>query len=284
MQDQAIHDTTAGDSKLLAQFARTGCDRSFAELVDRYVNLVYSAALRQLGRHDLAEDVTQRVWMVLARKAPAIPQGKVLGAWLIMTTRNLSMDLRKTEMRRRERERKAAEMTRMAGTTQAEAAVRERLAGLIDDAIASLSRANRDAIALRFLEGRSTGEVAGRLGVSADAARQRISRAIGSLRAYLRRRGVDASSATLLALFAPDGAAHAPHALTSWLASFSHVAGHLRVKGAGKVAVKLWETARAEPWQTGVVAGGLGLVVAALLLLVPWVHHHVVWDPVFINR
>ena len=282
MQDEATQDTTETDSELLARFASTGCDRSFARLVDRYLNLVYSAALRQLGRHDQAEDVTQRVWMVLARKAPAIPPGTVLGAWLAVTTRNLCMDLRKMETRRRERERKAAEMSRIAGATQTEPA--ETLSGIIDDAIASLSRADRDAIVLRFLEGRETDEVAGRLGVSADAARQRISRAIGSLRKYLRRRGIDASSATLLAFFAPHGVAHAPPALKGWLAKFSHTAGQLRVKGAVKVAVKLSERVKAEPIQVGVAAGGIGFVLAVVLVTFLWIHHHVVWDPVLNNR
>lgn len=283
MQDEAIQDRTESDSELLARFAQTGCDRSFARLVDRHLNLVYSAALRQLGRHDMAEDVTQRVWMVLARKAPAIPPGTVLGAWLVLTTRNLCMDLRKTEARRRERERKAAEMSRIAGATQAEPEP-ERLSSMIDNALASLSRADRDAIVLRFLEGRETNEIAGRLGVSADAARQRISRALGSLRRYLRRRGIDASSATLLAFFAPHGAAHAPPALKAWLASFSHAAGQLRVKGAAKVVVKLSERVKAEPIQVGVAAGGIGFVLAIVLVTFLWVHHHVVWDPVLNNR
>lgn len=280
MQGQTIRGVTASESELLGQFARTGCDRSFAELVDRYVNLVYSSALRQLGRHDQAEDVTQQVWMVLARKAPALPQGTVLGAWLVLTTRNLCMDLRKTEMRRRERERKAAEMSHIAVTQQEEPVAREPLAGMIDDAIASLSCSNRDAIVLRFVEGRSMGEVAARLGVSADAARQRITRAIGKLRACLRRRGVDASSATLLCFFTSDGAAHAPQALKLWLAGFSQVAGCLRVKGAIKYAVRLGETARTAPVQAAVAAGGLAIVIAVTCVLVFWVHHHVVWGPV----
>jgi len=284
MQDEVIQDTTASDAELLARFARTGCDRSFANLVDRYLNLVYSAALRQLNRHDQAEDVTQRVWMVLARKAPALPPGTVLGAWLVLTTRNLCMDLRKTEMRRRERERKAAEMSRTAGAEQPEPGATERLSAMIDDAIASLGRADRDAIVLRFLEGRDTGEVAGRLGVSADAARQRISRAISSLRKYLHRKGIDASSATLFASFAPHEASHAPPALKAWMVTFSHAAGYLRVKGLGKVGTKLWERARAEPVQLGVAAGGIGFVLVTMLVLILWVHHHVVWDPVLNNR
>ena len=278
MQHEATHDTRATDSQLLGQFARTGCDRSFAGLVERYVNLVYSAAHRQLGRHEQAEDVTQRVWMVLARKAPALPEGTVLPAWLLQTTRNLCMDLRKAETRRRSRERKAAEMSRTVITADAEPQVDEQLAGMIDDALASLSRPNRDVIVLRFFEGHSTGEVADRLGLSAAAARQRIARAIGQLRTSLRRRGAGASSASLLALLSSPGCRRAPHAVTSWLAGFSRVAGGLRLKGPAKTVVKLWETAKARPLDVAVAAAGVALIVALIVWFALWVHHNVVWD------
>src|SRR5262245_24315173 len=98
------------DSSLLAVFVEAGDERAFRELVDRHVDLVYSAARRQVRDAHLAEDVTQAVFAVLARKARSVRNGAALPAWLIATTNFVSRDVIRSESRRRKRETQAAEM------------------------------------------------------------------------------------------------------------------------------------------------------------------------------
>src|SRR5580765_6680967 len=99
------------DTLLLTDFARTGSQSSFAELVRRHINLVYGAARRQVaGDCHLADDVTQAVFMILAKKAASLRNGAVLPAWLISTTRYAASNARALESRRRRHEHKAAAM------------------------------------------------------------------------------------------------------------------------------------------------------------------------------
>ena len=71
------------DSELLGRYARTRSEDAFAELVQRHVNLVYSAALRQVnGDAHLAQDVAQTVFTDLARKATSLMGRHTLTGWL----------------------------------------------------------------------------------------------------------------------------------------------------------------------------------------------------------
>ena len=264
----------ASDVQLLDEFVRSGCDQSFAELVTRYVDLVYSSAFRQLRQHELAEDATQRVWMILARKAPALPEGTVLGGWLVLATRNICMDMKKSEARRRARESKAAEMR---PETKAPDRPDPQIAASIDDAVSSLGDVYRDAIVLRFFEGRSTSEVANRLGLNEAAVRQRLARAIRQLRRRLGVEGAGVSLAGLLRTLGP-GKVQAPGSVISWLKGFSRVAGELRVRGPAKLAARLREAARARPADVTVAAAGLALVGGLVLFAVIWVCKNVTWD------
>src|SRR5690242_18636753 len=87
----------ASDMELLREYARPAAtvrehggqnsEAAFAELVRRHVNLVYSAALRHAGIAAQAEEITQAVFVILARKAASLREGLVLDAWLFETTR-----------------------------------------------------------------------------------------------------------------------------------------------------------------------------------------------------
>src|SRR5687768_15201341 len=98
------------DQALLEEFVRSGSAQAFRGLVARYVGLVRASALRQVRDHHVADDVTQAVFIVLARRASTIRDATVLPAWLIKTTCFASRDALKLEARRRKYEQKAAEM------------------------------------------------------------------------------------------------------------------------------------------------------------------------------
>src|SRR5215218_2409462 len=168
----------AADEELLRQFVRDPRCGAFELLVRRHLDLVYSAAIRQVRDAHHAHDVTQAVFMILARKAPRLGAGVVLGGWLLQATRLACKDLLKAEVRRKRREQEAAAMRPEATAADDDTGGDwARLATVIDDAVANMARASRDALVLRYFEGKSTRDVAGALGLSEVAARKRLSRA-----------------------------------------------------------------------------------------------------------
>ncbi len=176
---------------------------AFAQMVERNTNFVFSTALRELENRSMAEDVTQGVFIILARKRPRFSSEAALLGWLFKTTRYVASDLRKKEGRRRWREFKALQLM----TTENEAAdsLWERVGPLVNDALGSLKERDRLPLLLRIFEGKSYPCVAGALGINEAAARQRVSRSIEKLRAYIAKRGVALPLATLAVLLASHG-------------------------------------------------------------------------------
>ena len=95
------------DHQLLAAFARTESEPAFAALVKRYVNLVYSTARRFTGNPHQAEEITQAVFIILARKAGKLSPRVVLSGWLYQAARLTSANLVKGKIRRQRREQEA---------------------------------------------------------------------------------------------------------------------------------------------------------------------------------
>ena len=180
------------DRELLNEFVTARSQSAFRELVERHLPVVYSAARRMVGDSHLAEEVAQTVFTTLAQKADSIRPPQVLGGWLYNTTRHLAMHAVRTEQRRREREQTAFAMQALEQAAD-ESAIAEHL----EPAMAELDAEDRDALVLRFLVNRGLREVGAELGVSEEAARKRVSRALERLRALLERRGVTASGVLL---------------------------------------------------------------------------------------
>src|SRR5262245_20584348 len=98
------------DQSLIRAYGRGRCEQSFAELVHRHVDLVHSTALRVVRDAGLAEDVTQRVFLTLARHSLNLQDRSSLTGWLHETARNLAINTVRGEERRRQREQEAAAM------------------------------------------------------------------------------------------------------------------------------------------------------------------------------
>jgi RNA polymerase sigma factor (sigma-70 family) len=198
------------DSNLLAQFARHNSQDAFTALVDRHLNLVYSAALRQVRSLELAEEIAQSVFADLAAQATRLKPDTIITAWLYQVTRRTAIDVIRRESRRQARERLAAEMTAMntsADWTQIEP--------LLDEAMDALDETDRAAVLLRFFENKSLREVGASLGTSDDAAQKRVSRAIDQLREYFCKRGATVAAGGLALIISANAVQAAPVGLAA---------------------------------------------------------------------
>jgi len=262
--------------ELLQKYAQHGDQRAFAQVVSEHVDMVYSACLRQVGDRHLAEEVTQAVFVILARKAGTLGDHIVLGAWLHKTARYAALNAIKIERRRRIHERKAAEMAmelRNNGSWRGGPAW-IGLEPVLDEGIAKLPESDRAAIMLRFFEKRSVADVGSALGVSEDAAGMRISRALDKLRSFFTRRGVAVSSALIASLMLRNGVQAAPIALHSAIAAEAAAVGsasiglNIGVMVKGALRMMFWEKARvaAAVLITVMSAGGGGTYLFHYLL------------------
>src|SRR5277367_339330 len=95
------------DIALLRDYARRNSEAAFAALVTRHVNLVYSVALRQVRDAHLAEEVTQAVFVILARKASSLDENAILPGWLCRTARYAGANALTVQRRRQKREQEA---------------------------------------------------------------------------------------------------------------------------------------------------------------------------------
>jgi RNA polymerase sigma factor (sigma-70 family) len=185
----------ADDAKWLSDYVEHRSEEAFRKLVEHYLTLVYSAALRRLGGDaHLAKDVAQQVFSDLARKAGRISREAPLGGWLHRHTCFVAASVLRAERRRKLRENQAL-LTTM-NQSQRESKW-DDIAHLLDAAIDRLGTADRTAIVLRFLERRDLRSIGASLGISEDAAQKRVARALEKLRVILGRGGVSLCAAAL---------------------------------------------------------------------------------------
>lgn len=191
------------DGELLRQYAHHGAESAFTALVERHLNLVYRTALRRVGgnRH-AADDVTQRVFIGLARKASALAGRESLAGWLYTSARFASAELVRGEQRRRKHETAAQSMS----DNEATEPPAEQIDGLLDDVIAKLSPRDQEILVLHFFEGRTFAEVGAELSSKPDACRMRLNRSLDKMRAELSRRGLTSAGAALAAVLSAHAA------------------------------------------------------------------------------
>lgn len=214
------------DAQLLRDFAESGLESAFAEIVSRHTNLVYSAALRQLDSPDLAADVAQNVFIGLARGARDLSRrlapNASLAGWLCRSARNLSLNLRRDEMRRQSREKQAMKHLDL---TSEPAPDWTLLRSALDDAMSELSEPDYDALVLRYFRNQDLRSVGLALGVSDDTAQKRVARALDKLHALLLRRGIPSSAASLSIVISANAVQAAPAGLAVSISAAAALAG-----------------------------------------------------------
>jgi uncharacterized protein (TIGR03435 family) len=261
------------DMRLLAEYASRNSEEAFAALVRRRVNLVYTVALRRVGDPDKAQDVTQAVFVILAQKAGCLRKETVITGWLYQTTLLCSASYLRGERRRWHREQEAF-MQAPKEDSPVEPAWKD-LAPTLDDAMARLGEKERNAILLRYFEGRSVAEVAAALGMGESALKARVSRAIEKLRKFFVRRGVVLPAAALVAAITANSVQAAPERLAATAATVAVSRGGTisastltLIKGVLKVMA--WTKAKA----VVVISAGVLLAAGTTTLTVEAIHQH----------
>jgi RNA polymerase sigma factor (sigma-70 family) len=211
------------DAQLLRAYAETHSEAAFGELVRRYLDLVYSAGRRMVCDPHLAEDVTQAVFIALAKTSAQLAGRPVLSSWLHRTARNIAAQTIRTIERRRAREQESAAMNEL---LSAEPDVSwEHIAPYLDDALGELSEPDRDAIFLRYFERKSAREMAATLGISDEAAKKRVTRAVEHLRELFAQRGVTLGASGLVVLISANAIQAAPAGLAITITAAVAVGG-----------------------------------------------------------
>jgi len=249
-----MHPIAMNDSELLRQYQTNRSEEAFRALIDQYVSLVYCSCRRQLRDRHLAEDATQAVFVLLSQKAGAIRHSHPAG-WLLITARYTCSKIKKMELRRRRRETAVAMEQARASESE-----NEELLVLLDDGLSRLRSLDREAIALRFLQGRSVREVAEVLGISEHAARKRVDRSVDKLRGFFARKGIVTTAGALPAIL--DAQMHAAAPSLDARASITH--GILSACHGGAAAPGIIALAKG----TNVMMQLSALKMAAMALLV----------------
>ncbi len=166
-----------------------GDEQAFERLVRKYFPIVYSAAARQCGDSHLAQDIAQSVFLIFARKAPALSSDVLLPGWFLRTTRFVVRDALKQMNRRKAKEEMAGSLGDLEAVTGWEPAWRQAMP-LVDEALLSLSAGEQACVTARYLEERSFREIGEWLRIPEDTAQKRVSRGLEKMRAYLQRHGV----------------------------------------------------------------------------------------------
>jgi RNA polymerase sigma factor (sigma-70 family) len=236
------------DSELLQEYVN-GSDAAFAQLVSRHVDLVYSAAIRQVRDPHFAEDISQQVFLILARKAKSLRHETVLAAWLYNATRYVCLDALKQRARRERHERKAAEMAEKSrasqgNTSTSHSVIWDQMEPVLDGAMAALNNGDRQLLIMRFWRDQTPDQMAKGLGISSDAAKKRTSRAVGRLRKMLLRRGVAVPVALLAPLLVTEAVKAAPPGLASKTVLAIGPAASTAGAVKGAIAIMGWTKAK----------------------------------------
>ena len=252
------------DRELIRRYAAERSETAFAELVRRHLNMVYGAALRQVnGDTHLAQDLAQTVFARLAARAATLQGAASIAGWLYTNTRFAAVKAVRAEARRRAREQAAVSMNEM--NSNANTGWNE-LRPMIDEALSELGETDREAIVLRYFEAYEFSLVGAALGVSENAARMRVDRALEKLRGVLQKRGLATTGAALAGALAESSSASVPAQLAAGITSAALTQAAATPAGSVPSFLKLLAMKKLSLAAVGVLA----LSTAAVLVVRNW--------------
>jgi RNA polymerase sigma factor (sigma-70 family) len=253
---------TKSDAQLLREYAGEQSEAAFGEIVQRHADLVYSAALRQVGSPDLAGEIAQRVFIDLARKGRSLAGGLgeegALAGWLYRATRYAALNLLREERRRHAREKEVMQDFHSASESSPDWA---GVSPFLDEALSALDDQERDALLLRYFKNQDFRAVGAALGVSDDTAQKRVARSLEKLRGALQRRGVTTTTSALSAALASQAVQAAPAGLAAaWISA--SLAGATAETGAALTLLKIMSMTKLQLGLGAIVIGSLAVTVA----------------------
>ena len=226
----AVHPDTSG---------LTGTDQDFTDLVARYAPSIYGRCRHALGAAD-ADDATQAVFLVLARKRAQAAASPALAAWLNTVADFVIRNAR----RERQRRRFVAASDSLAATPAPEPDM-EDIKDHLDACLAALPTAEQQAIRLHHLAGHTLAEVAAHTGAPLSTVHDRIARGVQRLRALLAKRGVkSASLVAVLACLQVEATAAVPPELMGRLRDLAPADGPAGTTAAVSARVLRWSQPR----------------------------------------
>ena len=253
------------DLTLLREYSQSHSESAFASLVECHVNLVHSVALRQVRDPYLAEDVTQAVFIILARKAGTLGDNTIISGWLCRVTRYVGFRALRGEWRRQQREQEAYMQSTLNGPSSEHWM---QIAPLLDAAMEKLDCKDHDALVLRFFENKNFSEVGAALGTGEDTARMRVNRALERLRKFFTKRGIDSTTAVIAEQISTHSVQAAPVALAKAVTAVAIAKGATAsvstltlIKGA--LEIMAWTK-----MQTAIVSIGILLVAGTGAVIV----------------
>lgn len=207
------------ERQFLRRYVEESSEEAFCQFVAYHLNFVYSVALRFVhGDSHLAQDVVQTVFADVARKADRLCDHRTMEGWLYRHTFFISATMIRAEKRRKNRERSSMEAEHL---TEPPPPAWLSAAPSLDEALTTLSHADRNAVLLRFFQKKDLRFVGETLGISEDAAQKRITRALEKLRMALSQKGALLTPPALAAALGGFSISSAPLGLAGSVAAAS---------------------------------------------------------------
>ena len=188
---------TTNDALLLKTWVRDRSEAAFTQLVERHLPFVYSSARRQVGEDELAKEVAQSVFLILAWKTPRLENDAHVQGWLFRTTRFVALRALRDQARQKRRDQEAYAMSHQYDTAPGTNPGWEELSPHIDAALASLAEGERQAILLRYFDKQPVKAVAAQLGIDEEAGKKRLQRGLEKLRRFFLKHGLTIGGSAL---------------------------------------------------------------------------------------
>ena len=256
------------DHALLRAYATRNSETAFETLVSRRVSFVYAAALRQVRDPHLAEEVTQAVFVILARKAGKISDQTVLSGWLFKTTRFTALAQTRASIKRQHQEQEAYMQSKINQTSSPQW---EQMWPVLDEALATLRESDRQAVLLRFFENKNLAEVGNQLGTTEDSARKRVSRAVEKLQKFFAKRGMGSSVAIIASAMSACSTQASPALLTK---SVTEIALAHGTAASGSTIVLINAASKLMAWAKIKAAIIGAVVIAGMVTTTIVISHH----------